>query len=190
MRELVEAAQRAGEFRLHPLGFFYLQDPTGAGRTRRVHLWLPGGPGRPENDRHQHSFDIESVMIVGRMRSDLFRFEEESGGPEVEYAVTYEEKASILSPSGRRGRLLPIASFETTAGATYRLKAGVIHRAVVTERPCITLLQTQERHIPIFSYGQEDEAAFDRRLCTESEAEQIRRQLMDTAGEKGCQCTS
>lgn len=183
MKELVEAAQRAEEFRLHPLGFFYLQDPTGDGRTRRVHVWLPGGgPGRSENDRHQHSFDIESVVIVGRMRSELFRFMEDGGGPELEYAVTYEGKASILSPSGRRGRLLPIASFETIASATYRLEAGVIHRVAVIERPCITMLQTQDRHIPIFSYGHDDEAAFDRRLCTESEAEEIRRQLMDAAG--------
>lgn len=182
MKELAEAAQRASEFRLHPLGFFYLLVPTGEGRTRRVHVWLPGGPGRPENDRHQHSFDIESVMFAGRMCSELFRFVEEGGGPEVEYAVTYQGKASILSPSGRRGRLLPIASFETIAGATYRLEAGVIHRVAVTERPCITLVQTLERHIPIFSYGHEDEAAFDRRLCTESEAERIRRQLMETAG--------
>lgn len=51
MKELVEAAQRASDFRLHPLGFFYLQDAVGEGRTRRVHVWLTDGPDRPENDR-------------------------------------------------------------------------------------------------------------------------------------------
>ncbi|MDX2388075.1 hypothetical protein GHK29_04900 [Sinorhizobium medicae] len=182
MKALIAAADRVREFRLHPLVFFYLQDSVGEGRAQRVHVWLPGGPDRPENDRHQHSFDIESLVAAGRMRSELFSFEEEEGGPEVEFAVTYDGKASILSPSGRRGRLLPIASFETITGATYRLEAGVIHRVSVTERPCITLVQTQERHIPIFSYGNEDEAAFDRRLCTEIEAERIRCLLVDTAG--------
>lgn len=182
MKALVEAAGRVGDFRLHPLGFFYLQDSAGEGRTQRVHVWLPDGPDRPENDRHQHSFDIESLVIAGRMRSDLFRFEEEESGPEEEYAVTYEGNASILSPSGRRGRLLPITSFETVAGATYRLEAGVIHRVAVVERPCISVVQTLERRIPIYSYGHADEAAFDRRVCTESEGDQIRSQLMAAAG--------
>lgn len=186
MKNLVEAAERAVEFRLHPLGFFYLQDLVEEGRFRRVHVWLPGGPDRPENDRHQHSFDIESVMIAGRMRSELFRFVEDSGGIEVEYAVSYEGKTSILSPSGRRGLLLPIASFETIAGAKYRLEAGVIHRVSVTEKPCVTMLETQERHIRIFSYGRDNEAAFDRRLCTKSEAEEIRRQLVGLAEGQAC----
>ncbi|GLS35241.1 hypothetical protein GCM10010869_08290 [Mesorhizobium tianshanense] len=182
MKELAKAAGRAREFRLHPLGFFYLQDGAGEGRTRRVHIWLPDGPDRPENDRHQHSFGIESLMIAGRMRSELFRFEEEAEGPDVEYAVAYEGQKSILTRSGRRGRLHAIASFEVAARATYKLEAGVIHRVLVTARPCITLVQTLEQRIPIFSYGHEDEAAFDRRLCTGSEAERIRRLLLDAAG--------
>ena len=43
MKALVEAADRVREFRLHPLGFFYLLDGAGEGQARRVHLWLPGG---------------------------------------------------------------------------------------------------------------------------------------------------
>lgn len=64
MKELVEAAERANQFRLHPLGFYFLQDPIGEGRTRRLHVWLPGGPPAPDNDRHQHSFDIESFVVA------------------------------------------------------------------------------------------------------------------------------
>lgn len=183
MNELAEAAQRARDFRLHPLGFFYLQDAAHEGWMRRVHIWLPNGPDRPENDRHQHSFDIESLVVAGRMRSELFRFEEEVDGPEVEYAVTYGEQKSQLIPSGRRGRLFPIASFETAAGASYRLEAGVIHRVVVLAKPCITVLRIFERRIPIFSYGHEDEEAFDRRLCNDGEAEQIRRYLVHAAAD-------
>lgn len=179
MKGLTEFANSAEDFRLHPLGFFYLENPAGSGKTHRVHVWLPDGPDRPENDRHQHSFDIESCVVAGRMRSELFRFEEEADGPEKEYAVTYDGQESILKPSGRRGQLLPIASFETSAGASYRLEAGVIHMVAVIERPCITVLNTLEQHIHIFSYGHEDEAAFDRRLCTKEEAEQIRHHLIE-----------
>lgn len=182
MTELAEAARRAREFRLHPLGFFYLQDAAGEGRTRRIHVWLPDGPDRPENDRHQHSFDIESFVVAGRMRSELFRFEELAGGSDAEYAVTYDGQESILKPSGRSGKLFPIASFETVAGSGYRLEAGVIHRVAVMQRPCISVVRTLERRIPIFSYGHETEAAFDRRLCSADEAELIQRHLVDVAG--------
>lgn len=115
------------------------------------------------------------------MRSELFRFEEEADGPEAEYAITYDGQESILTPSGKRGRLLPIASFETAADASYRLEAGVIHRVAVIERPCITVVRTFDQRVPIFSYGHEDEEAFDRRLCTDGEAEQIRHHLVHAA---------
>lgn len=182
MMELVEAARKADEFRLHPLGFFYLQAAVEEGKTVRVHVWLPDGPNRPENDRHQHSFDIESFVAAGRMHSELFRFEEMASGLDAEYAVNYDGRESILRPTGRRGILVPIASFETVEGSGYRLEAGVIHRVAVMHRPCISVVRTHERGIPIFSYGHEDEAAFDRRLCTASEAELIQRYLVDVAG--------
>lgn len=176
--ELVEAAGRASEFRLHPLGFFFLQDRLGEGRMQRVHVWLPDMPGGAENDRHQHSFDIQSLVAIGRMRSELFRFEEDHDGPETEYAVGYDGQNSLLEKTGRRGHLFTIASFETVSGATYRLKAGVIHRVTVTERPCVTLVQTLERRIPIFSYGRGEEARFDRRLCNDAEATALRQHLI------------
>lgn len=183
MNVLIKAAEQAHTFRLHPLGFFYLQEGVAEGLMQRIHIWLPNFPDRPENSCHQHSYDIESLVVAGRMRSDVFSFKDEEGGPDLEFAVSYEGKTSIQSPSGRRGHLLPITSFETIAGASYRLEAGAIHRVEVVERPCITLLQTQERNIPIFTYGHEDEVAFERRLCCEKEAEKIRRYLMVAASQ-------
>lgn len=189
MMDLVEAARRADEFRLHPLGFFYLQAAAGPGKTFRVHVWLPDGPNRPENDRHQHSFDIESFVAAGRMQSELFLFKEMADGPDAEYEVAYVGKESILRPSGRRGLLVPIASYETVAGSGYRLEAGVIHRVAVVERPCVSVVRTLERGIPIYSYGREEEAAFNRRLCKAGEAELIKLYLIELAGMQTCRST-
>jgi hypothetical protein len=181
MSELIQAAQRVSDFQLHPLGFFYLQDALGDGSTRRIHVWLPNGPDRPENDRHQHTFDFESFVVTGRIRNELFQFAEEVNGPETEFSVTYEGQRSIVTPSGRRGRLLPIAYFDLMEGASYRLEAGVIHRAAVITRPCITLLKTFDRRIPVFVYGHVEEGSFKRRVCTEEEATQIRHHLLKRA---------
>lgn len=174
MMDAAVAAARAVEFRAHPLGFYYLQDSIGEGISHRVHVWLPDGPDRPENDRHQHSFDIHSAIRLGRMRSELFRFVEMSGGEETEFLVAYGKADSALSPTGRSGRLETMAMFESSAGDRYFLEAGTIHRVAVIDRPCVTFLRTVERGAPIFSYGSDEkEAPFDRRLVSSTERERI-----------------
>jgi hypothetical protein len=174
MMDAAVVAERAGEFRAHPLGFFYLQDSVGEGISHRVHVWLPEGPDRPENDRHQHSFDIHSIIRLGRMRSELFRFVEVAGGGETEFLVAYGKADSALSPTGRSGRLETMTMFESSAGDRYFLEAGTVHRVAVIERPCVTFLKTVERGAPIFSYGRDEkEAPFDRRLVSSAERDRI-----------------
>jgi hypothetical protein len=178
MTTLAIARGRTAEFRLHPLGFFYLQDRLASGENRRIHVWLSAGKDPPENDRHQHSFDIHSHVLVGRMRSELFRFRETPSGTEREFAVGYRENRSILSATGRIGALEVFCAFDSAAGTSYFLEAGIIHRVTITERPCVTILTTKEHGIPIFSYGKEStERPFDRRLVNANEAQDIEQLL-------------
>jgi hypothetical protein len=174
MIDISAAIARSGEFRAHPLGFYYLQDSRKDGTSYRVHVWLPHGPDRPENDRHQHSFDIHSSIRLGRMRSELFRFVEASDGETMEFLVNYGKAESTLSPTGRSGRLETMAIFESSLGDSYFLAAGTIHRVAVIERPCVTCLRTVERGSPMFSYGrQSGEPPFDRRLVRSVEQDEI-----------------
>lgn len=173
IEELIEAAHRIGEFRLHPLGFFYLQYELGNGARRRIPVWVPDAGDRPDNDRHQHSFDIELLVVAGKMQSEVYRFRQTEEGSELEFEVVYEADKSILQPTGRRGELDPIASFETGAGHRYKLAAGVVHRVIVTEVPCITILTVIERGKPIYSYGFPGEQPFVRRPPDANEASRI-----------------
>jgi hypothetical protein len=67
------------------------------------------------------------------------------------------------------------SAFDSVAGSSYFLEAGVIHRVIVTERPCVTALKTEERGIPIRSYGtQANELPFDRGLANRHEVDEIR----------------
>ena len=171
---LSEVAHRTTEFRCHPLGFFYWKDCSQQTIPRRVHIWLHNNDNRPENDSHLHSFDIESLVVIGKIRSDLFQYRETPSGTTLEFDVSYEAGKSLLRRTGRRGMLHAMGSFETPAGARYRLGAGVIHRVLVEKFPCVTVLTTIERGIPIFSYGPDcDERHFVRRLATRQEACQI-----------------
>ena len=174
IRLLSELLPRTIEFRRHPLGFFYwIENPQQTVR-RRIHVWLHDRDYRPENDSHLHSFDIESLVITGKLRSDLFQYRENPSGEILEFDVSYEAGKSVLRSTGRRGVLQAIGSFETPAGARYRLEAGVVHRVLVEEFPCVTVLTTEERGVPIFSYGPDcDEQHFVRRLVTREEARNI-----------------
>jgi hypothetical protein len=108
------------------------------------------------------------------MRSELFRFVEMPEGDEREFMVVYGKAESTLSPTGRLGKLHMATMFESSAGDSYFLQAGIIHRVGVVERPCVTFLKTVERGAPILSYGKETrEAPFDRRQVTSGEREQI-----------------
>lgn len=183
MTKLAAAIARAKEFRLHPLGFFYLLDSLDERSARRIHVWTDEGTDRPENDRHQHSFDIHSMIVAGRMRSELFRFVETPDGEQDEFTVSYKDGRSILSPTGRKGNLELISTFESSAGNSYFLQAGVIHRVAVMDRPCVTVLSTVECGIPIYSYGSDAaEPPFERRHVNEAEAAEIVRTLQTAGG--------
>ena len=179
-RALTDAARHTKEFRLHPLGFFYLKNDIGQGTARRVHVWLPDSIDLRENYLHLHSFDIDSFVVFGKMRSELFRFREAADGRILEFGVSYKAGKSILRRTGKRGELDAIGSFETASGERYHLRAGVIHGATVNATPCVTVLTTTERGIPIYSYGLADEGRpFVRRVAKREEAYGIAAALED-----------
>ncbi|MBY5751419.1 hypothetical protein [Rhizobium leguminosarum] len=169
-----QALARIQEFRLHPLGFFYLRSNAVNGTSSRFHIWPSREFGVPDNECHQHTFDIRSSILAGRMKSELFTFNPSAGGREREFAVEYDIAKSSLRPTGRSGVLERICEFDSHAGASYFLQAGVIHRVSIMQRPCVTALATVDRGIEIFSYGQDvAEAPFDRRLVDSSEIDEI-----------------
>lgn len=182
MIELENALRHAKHFRLHPLGFYYLQTELSDGVKRRIHVWLPSGPSAAENERHQHSFRIDSLVALGRMRSEIFHFELTVDGEVIEFAVSYEDGKSRLRKTGRLGELRLLAAFETNSGNKYSLEAGVIHRITIEQSPCVTILTTTERGIPICSYGvAREEQPFIRRIVDANETSQIARVLIEAS---------
>ena len=174
--QLGEAVRRASAFRLHPLGFFYFEESVGPGNTRRVHIWLAGGSTSPEiAARHSHPFDLESIVLMGRLSNIVYEFSEDPGGPVHELQVHYGENESGLMATGRRGSLKTVASFFSSPGEkAYSVRAGVIHRADAVVRPCVTVLVTTMQSERSYSYGKgSHEGAFDRRIVTPGEARSI-----------------
>ena len=177
---VANASHRPFDFRLHPLGFFYFQKKITSRMSHHVHVWLQETFDEMRNDTHSHSYTIESAVLAGKIRNDLFRYEEDSEGKVLEFEVMYEAGKSIVRCTGKRGNLEQTASSDTSKGKRYHLEAGTIHRVTVEEFPCVTVLTTIEQGIPICSYGLvDDEKPFARRLARPQEVRKIGRVLAD-----------
>ena len=174
MRELVEALARLREFRHHPLGFFYIHRQMQTHLALRVHVWLTSGVKRQTSDHHTHSYDIESLVVSGKIANEIFRFRTSQGGEALEYAVSYGETSSYLQANGRRGELDRVMSLEVSAGERYRINAGTIHCVKAVSTPSVTVVRTFDRNQPIYSYGSSEEALmFKRRLANGAERRRI-----------------
>ena len=176
MLEIAEAINRNQEFRIHPLGFYFLQSLVSDNgcSSRRIHVWLPDAPSPRANDLHTHNYDLRSTVVAGAVRNELYYFREEQKGNIIEYHVSRQSDKSLLYPTGRYGELDFFASFITTANGSYELNAGVIHRAFANELPCVTVVSTKSRKVSMCSYGTtKEERPFVRRLVNHEEASNI-----------------
>ena len=174
VKELRHAIHHVREFKKHPFGFSYFQNKIGRGIYTRVHVWFEPVEDRPPNDSHQHSYVLESKVVLGQLANELFRFQDSKKGSVLEFAVSYEYGEATLRSTGRSGLLAPIASFVTSCGGQYRLEAGVIHRVSMEVIPSVTVVTTIERGMPVFAYGPGDvERPFLRRIVDSAEAARI-----------------
>lgn len=174
MKNIEIAIENIESFKRHPLGFFYWASDKSEIEKQRVHIWLPDQLIEPENNCHQHSFDIESKILMGRMKSTKFKFTERIGGAQKEFKVEYNDTNSALLPTGRSGGLSVISDEEYAAGDQYSLFSGEIHKVSILEKPCVTILTTVERYKPVFAYGEDnEEPTFDRKKVNANEINEI-----------------
>jgi hypothetical protein len=143
---LLESIANINRFKKHPLGFYYLNSQSLA--DTRVHVWLSLFRNETiQNDRHLHSYDINSLILLGRMKNTLFSFIPRCAGEIQEFEVHYDQSKSRLVPTGRSGELIRISEFESLPDCSYWLDAGTIHRVSILERPCVTVVRMTERNI-------------------------------------------
>lgn len=158
-------------FRVHPLGFYYLVLSSGEA-TRRLHVYGANEDFSAENSWHTHEFDLHSSILVGSIENHIAEFIPDSEGSLTEFSVDYSDGKSILKKTGRLGAISQVASFISMAGQDYFIKAGTIHRAKNIESPSVTHVSMRHHGRKIFSYGVE-ETPFVRRQVNATEASEI-----------------
>lgn len=171
-----DALDRLDEFRVHPLGFWYLKIKISDLFMVRMHVWTEKNRSNSfvENDIHQHSFHLVSRVLLGNIDNRLFNFVPNQAGSEVEYKIQYSGLRTTINPTGRVGYLSKIAQFSSPAGTSYELDAGIPHEITITKHPCVTSVLMEEKSAKTLCYGNDDsEPAGFRRSLTPSETAKL-----------------
>lgn len=141
MEELLPTAAR-----MHPLGFVYALEKPQEGIGLRYHLWpasYAASDTEAAADIHDHSYELNSLVVGGELLHETFVVEERPDGPLDVLEVDYVDGASQLRRTGRRGALRQDSEARHASGTAYRLNPGHIHRVRTFGGFCATLVATR-----------------------------------------------
>ena len=164
---MIVEPERIIDFQVHPLGFYYLVLSSGE-VTTRLHVYTDTVDFSRDNEWHTHEFDLNSEVVVGALQNSIGRFIAGQGKPVQEFVVRYEADRSTLEATGNWGEISELVEFTTSAGKTYSIKAGTIHRVMSVETPCVTHVRMRHHGGDILSYGTA-ETPFERRQVNADE---------------------
>jgi hypothetical protein len=147
------------EPRVHPNGFmqFDLDQPTDtndghSGGTKRLHIWHPDLPRqKTRSSIHDHVFNMESVILHGKLRQVLFspRLERYPGGYTHEVLLPdYESTSSQLRKTGVFVRLLSQDDLTYWPRQSYTQTAFTFHDTRVADDEVTATIMTKKKIYP------------------------------------------
>src|SRR5690606_29307754 len=80
----------------HPLGFSVVQLKSGT-ESLRLHLWRGAEISQPGFEIHDHTFELESYVIDGRLRHRTYEAVPDPAGDFAVYDIRYEPGASVMT---------------------------------------------------------------------------------------------
>lgn len=128
--------------RHHPLGFYYAVD-SALEVPLRYHVWpsdwaLPAS--QAGGDIHDHIFELNSAILLGALRHEIFDFQLSAAGDKEILRVRYDGNRAHLLRGNEFGELRRARDEIFREGTAYRLLPGVIHRAEPVTLPVVTLV--------------------------------------------------
>lgn len=165
-RDLIQA-QQAGRFedvllagplggehvKRHPLGFLVVQLKAGT-ESLRLHLWRGAEISQPGFEIHDHTFELESYVIDGRLRHRTYEAVPDPAGDFAVYDIRYEPGVSVITKTADRARLVKMTDVFIEAGEAYAVAAGCLHDAILDNcSNATTLILTQDHGGAPVTYG-------------------------------------
>jgi hypothetical protein len=110
----------------------------------RYHIW-PEGWTVPktqlDSEIHDHTFELNSAILLGSIRQEVFEFSPQQRGAYELVRVRYvADGSATLRRDGECGTLHLKETDTFIAGSAYRLPLATIHRAIAVKVPAVTLV--------------------------------------------------
>jgi hypothetical protein len=136
---------------LHPEGFAQLKLPVNRvpEGTLKLHVWDPRLPRAADDDTvHDHVWDMESRVLVGRMVNETFSARPTADGDWEMWEVAGDDRPGMggttIATTGERVRMVPNLRQTVPAGSGYSMPRFVLHRSLA-EGVTATLMQKGAR---------------------------------------------
>lgn len=137
-------------FTWHPLGFAHAKILSQDQMALRVHLW-PCADRRPQHPLwpvHTHIFNLESLVLSGRVQNTLYNFHSTDVGPNQLYRVEYRDGGSALIATETFGDASEYQIHVAGPGEKYEVLPEMFHSSSVEEHElAATLVRTCQQNI-------------------------------------------
>lgn len=152
-QSLLASPLRHEQVKRHPLGFSVVQLKSGT-KSLRLHLWRGPEISQPGFEIHDHTFELESYVIDGRLRHRTYEAVPDPAGEFAVYDIRYEPDASVMTKTAHRARLQNKTDVLVETGKTYAVPAGRLHDAVLHDcSSATTLVLTRDHGGSPVTYG-------------------------------------
>jgi len=125
--------------RVHPNGFIQLDLDA----ARRLHVWHPRLPYRQKtfSPVHDHIFDFDSELLVGRLVNVKYLPKENASGSHQKWQVGLiaGENTKLMKVDEVRYSLYPVEVNITQPGYVYHMEKYVLHETLTNE-PTMTIM--------------------------------------------------
>jgi hypothetical protein len=169
----------------HPLGFLHLKLAS----EQRLHIWPEDGghPQKPLFPIHDHIFNLESTVLTGCVTNTVYSVVKSCDAPFQLWEVRYQEKLSVLSPTGCRVGVSPADVKTICAGQTYRVPVGQFHSTNASQGTLTATfaLTTGRSGIPrVVGNLSQDELKYHRQHCEPTLAKRLLQRVLVRLQEK------
>lgn len=131
-------------FQKHPLGFKFLNlGSISESQDLRLHFWdsILDTPQDEDLQIHNHSFDFESVVLIGKIRNEIFQLTENEYSNSRLYEVKFVDNKSFLEKQKGNFEINIKTSEEIDEGNFYFLNRNEFHQSNVILNNAITLIK-------------------------------------------------
>jgi hypothetical protein len=173
-----------GDVTIHPYGFYIIKTKVESLKQIRLHIWLPNirRSQNPDWPPHNHNYDLDSIVIKGRLRHNIWDVKEVEVSRSILYQVSYDVGVSKLTKthlfsSCEKSRTLLYEFNESYHLRRYSYHSVEVANDIAAVTLCIMTNPGNETQHVVGDMRGRDEYHFSRRSVSSEEQRLVAQEL-------------